>query len=178
MPGHQARPPKTEAPAVAAPPEEVEAGVKPEASARPGRGAGTDVHLISITTDAPYDTPERLRAWAQSFKQNHSTLILLINDPLNEWKWMDGASDPQVIQAALSQWPMAKPCSLTSMRCRAKTGSPRSLDPKLKLLSSGICLLWYGKLAGLYGRDNVKLANFEQGQGQSMVMTVRTALPQ
>lgn len=98
-----------------------------------GPAAGTDIHLVSVTTDATYDTSERMRAWAEKFnagkgwtqvsgdkqnidevlkalkaftadKQDHSSLILLINDPQNEWRWLDGASDPNVMQSALNQW--------------------------------------------------------------------------
>lgn len=98
-----------------------------------GPAAGTDIHLVSVSTDAGYDTPERMREWADKFnagkgwtqitgdkqnvdavlkalkaftadKQDHSSLILLINDPRNEWRWLDGASDPQVIQTVLNQW--------------------------------------------------------------------------
>ncbi len=98
-----------------------------------GPAAGTDIHLVSVTTDAAYDTPERMHAWADKFnagkgwtqvtgdkqnvdavlkalkaftadKQDHSSLILLINDPRNEWRWLGGASDPKVIQTVLNQW--------------------------------------------------------------------------
>lgn len=91
------------------------------------------VQLISISTDPNYDTPARMKTWAEQFhrgggwtqvtgvkqnidhllkslkafsadKQDHSSLVLLINDRRNEWKWIDGESDPQVIQAALSEW--------------------------------------------------------------------------
>ncbi len=91
------------------------------------------VHLISISTDASYDTPARMQTWAQQFyqgtgwtqvtgdkpridhllkslkafsadKQDHSSLVLLINDQRNEWKWIDGQSDPKIIQMALSEW--------------------------------------------------------------------------
>lgn len=95
--------------------------------------SGNQVQLVSITTDPNYDTPARIKTWAQQFhqgigwtqitgdkqtidhllkslkafsadKQDHSSLVLLINDQRNEWKWIDGESDPQLVQAALSEW--------------------------------------------------------------------------
>lgn len=98
-----------------------------------GAQAGESIHLVSISTDPLYDTPERLNAWAQKFnagpgwnqvtgnkqdidhllkslkafsadKQDHSSLVLLINDSLNEWLWLDGESDPKLIHSALAQW--------------------------------------------------------------------------
>jgi len=98
-----------------------------------GEQAGESIHLISITTDPGYDTPQRLNTWAQKFnagpgwnlvtgdkqdidqllkslkafsadKQDHSSLVLLINEPLNEWRWLDGESDPKLIYSALSLW--------------------------------------------------------------------------
>ena len=102
-----------------------------------GARAGRDVQLISVSMDAAYDTPARLKSWASKFnsgvgwtqvtgekqnidqllkslnafsanKQDHSTLILIGNDKVNAWKWIDGASDPQVILAALSEWSLQK----------------------------------------------------------------------
>ena len=98
-----------------------------------GSRAGTEVHLISVSTDASYDTPSRMKSWASKFnsgvgwtqitgekqsidqllkslkafsvdKQDHSNLILIGNDKLNEWKWINGSSDPQLILSALSEW--------------------------------------------------------------------------
>ena len=98
-----------------------------------GASAGKDVQLISVSLDAAYDTPARLKSWASQFnsgvgwtqitgekrnidqllkslnaysadKQDHSTLILIGNDKLNVWKWIDGNSDPQLILSALSEW--------------------------------------------------------------------------
>ena len=98
-----------------------------------GSRAGTEVHLISVSTDASYDTPSRMKSWASKFnagvgwtqitgekqnidqllkslkafsvdKQDHSNLILIGNDKLNEWNWVNGSSDPQLILSALSGW--------------------------------------------------------------------------
>lgn len=98
-----------------------------------GVDAGSTYHLVSITTDAPFDTPQKLKEWSENFnggegwtqvtgtKQNmdallknleafsvdkidHSTLLLLINDKAKQLKWIDGNSDPRVMQAALSSW--------------------------------------------------------------------------
>ena len=91
------------------------------------------VRLISITTDVPYDTPQRLKEWAARFgaqpgwsqlsgdtqnitrllkslgafavdKEQHSTLVLVINDPLKDYKWVDGGSDPQTLLSAINSW--------------------------------------------------------------------------
>ena len=98
-----------------------------------GDDAGTRLHLISITTDAAYDTPQRLKSWSEKFnsgvgwtqltgekqqidqllkslkafsvdKLDHSTLVLLINDKTQQHKWIDGNSDPRLILQALSKW--------------------------------------------------------------------------
>ena len=98
-----------------------------------GDQAGQSVHLISVSSDASYDTPQRMKDWAVQFnagkgwtqvtgekqnidqllkslkafsadKQDHSTLVLVGNDRLSEWKWIDGGSNPQLILSALSKW--------------------------------------------------------------------------
>ncbi len=103
------------------------------------------VQLISISTDPNYDTPARMQAWAEQFhtgagwtqvtgnkqdidhllkslkafsadKQDHSSLVLLIDDQRNEWKWIDGASDPQVIQDALAAWRAPDQAAVESSR--------------------------------------------------------------
>ncbi|MEM7258879.1 MAG: SCO family protein, partial [Pseudomonadota bacterium] len=91
------------------------------------------IELVSVTTDSPYDTSQRLRQWAGNFnagpgwtqitgekqqvdrllksldafsadKTEHSTLILLINDHTQQRKWIDGNSDPETILTALNTW--------------------------------------------------------------------------
>ena len=97
-----------------------------------GQRAGTDVHLISISTDATYDTPARFKAWAKPFsvgvgwtqvtgekqnidhllkslkaftadKQDHSTLILIGNDKTGQWQWLDGNSESQLMLTTISR---------------------------------------------------------------------------
>ncbi len=91
------------------------------------------LQLISITTDVPFDTPQRLKDWAENFgagsgwtqltgdkqnvtallkslqafvfdKQEHSSMVLMINDAQQQVKWMNGDSDPQTLLAALQNW--------------------------------------------------------------------------
>jgi protein SCO1/2 len=98
-----------------------------------GEDAGKTHHLISITTDAPFDTPAKLKQWAGQFndgpgwtlltgskqdvdgllkkleafavdKIDHTTLVLLINDLTGQLKWIDGNSDPEVLLTELKNW--------------------------------------------------------------------------
>jgi len=93
----------------------------------------TSLQLISMTTDVPYDSPQRLKAWAEKFgsgdgwsqitgdkqtmdtllksmqafaadKLDHTALILLINDKLGMHKWVDGNISVQDILAAANTW--------------------------------------------------------------------------
>jgi len=92
-----------------------------------------ELELISVTTDAVYDTSERLKAWADRFgsgpgwsqvtgdklvidgllksieafsvdKLDHTTLILLVNDRLDQYKWIDGNSSVDSILLAAANW--------------------------------------------------------------------------
>jgi protein SCO1/2 len=89
--------------------------------------------LISMTTDAPYDSPERLKVWAEKFgagggwsqitgdkktmdtllksmqafaadRLDHTTLILLMNDKLGTHKWVDGNISVDDILLAAGSW--------------------------------------------------------------------------
>ena len=92
-----------------------------------------ELELISVTTDAVYDTSDRLKAWADRFgsgpgwsqvtgdklvidgllksieafsvdKLDHTTLILLVNDRLDQHKWVDGNSSVDSILIAAANW--------------------------------------------------------------------------
>ena len=92
-----------------------------------------ELELISVTTDAVYDTSERLKAWADKFgsgpgwsqitgdklvidgllksieafsvdKLDHTTLVLLVNDKLDRHQWVDGNSSVDSILAAAESW--------------------------------------------------------------------------
>lgn len=89
--------------------------------------------LISMTTDAPYDSSERLKTWSEKFgagdgwsqitgdkktmdtllksmqaftadRLDHTTLILLMNDKLGTHKWVDGNISVHDIMAAAGSW--------------------------------------------------------------------------
>lgn len=93
----------------------------------------TRLELISVTTDAGYDSAERLKAWAGRFdsgpgwsqvtgdkldmdgllksiraytadKLDHTSMILLVNDRLNRHKWIDGNSSVESILIAARDW--------------------------------------------------------------------------
>ena len=92
-----------------------------------------ELELISVTTDAVYDTSERLKDWADKFgtgpgwsqvtgdkrvidgllkrieafsvdKLDHTTLILLVSDKLDRHKWVDGNSSVDSILTAAVNW--------------------------------------------------------------------------
>lgn len=92
-----------------------------------------ELGLISVTTDAVYDTAERLKDWADKFgagpgwlqvtgdklvmdgllknmqafsvdKLDHTTLILLVNGKLGQYKWVDGNSSVDSILLAAANW--------------------------------------------------------------------------
>ena len=94
---------------------------------------GADVHLISVSIDPQTDTPARLKTWGERLgagagwtlltgskrhvdrvlkalevfaadKTDHSTFILLGNEPERQWKRINGLTSGHILATELRNW--------------------------------------------------------------------------